>query len=82
VGEDHRRTCANRARVGPSGEPILLLDQNRAHWDPLLSDTRSGTIRRRGPGTTRGVRIRPFFQSRVLDTSGSRRARQPADLRR
>ena len=24
------------ARVGPSGEPILLLDQNRARWDPLL----------------------------------------------
>ena len=26
----------SRARVGPSGEPILLLDQNRAHWDHLL----------------------------------------------
>jgi RNA polymerase sigma factor (sigma-70 family) len=26
----------SRARVGPSGEPILLLDQNRARWDPLL----------------------------------------------
>ncbi|HEY8752008.1 MAG TPA: DUF6596 domain-containing protein, partial [Tepidisphaeraceae bacterium] len=25
-----------RARVGPSGEPILLLDQNRAQWDQLL----------------------------------------------
>jgi RNA polymerase sigma factor (sigma-70 family) len=25
-----------RARIGPSGEPILLLDQNRAHWDLLL----------------------------------------------
>jgi RNA polymerase sigma factor (sigma-70 family) len=25
-----------RARVGPSGEPILLLDQNRALWDRLL----------------------------------------------
>jgi RNA polymerase sigma factor (sigma-70 family) len=25
-----------RARVGPSGEPILLLDQNRARWDRLL----------------------------------------------
>jgi predicted RNA polymerase sigma factor len=22
--------------VGPSGEPILLFDQNRAHWDQLL----------------------------------------------
>jgi RNA polymerase sigma factor (sigma-70 family) len=26
----------SRARVGPSGEPILLNDQNRAHWDRLL----------------------------------------------
>jgi RNA polymerase sigma-70 factor (ECF subfamily) len=25
-----------RARVGPSGDPILLLDQNRARWDQLL----------------------------------------------
>jgi len=25
-----------KARVGPSGEPILLLDQNRAQWDRLL----------------------------------------------
>jgi RNA polymerase sigma factor (sigma-70 family) len=25
-----------RARVGPGGEPILLLDQNRARWDRLL----------------------------------------------
>ncbi|WP_437980950.1 RNA polymerase sigma factor [Sorangium sp. So ce117] len=26
----------SRARVGPSGEPILLLAQNRARWDHLL----------------------------------------------
>jgi RNA polymerase sigma factor (sigma-70 family) len=25
-----------RARVGPSGEPILLLDQDRSRWDALL----------------------------------------------
>jgi RNA polymerase sigma factor (sigma-70 family) len=25
-----------RARTGPSGEPILLLDQNRARWDRVL----------------------------------------------
>ena len=25
------------ARVGPSGEPILLLDQNRSRWDRLLA---------------------------------------------
>jgi len=26
----------SRARIGPSGEPILLFDQNRGHWDQLL----------------------------------------------
>ncbi|MDB5300933.1 MAG: sigK, partial [Phycisphaerales bacterium] len=26
----------SRARVGPTGEPILLLEQNRAQWDRLL----------------------------------------------
>src|SRR6202140_3931755 len=26
----------SRARVGPTGEPILLFDQNRAQWDQLL----------------------------------------------
>jgi predicted RNA polymerase sigma factor len=26
----------SHARVGPSGEPVLLLDQDRARWDQLL----------------------------------------------
>jgi RNA polymerase sigma-70 factor (ECF subfamily) len=26
----------SKARVGPAGEPVLLLDQNRAQWDQLL----------------------------------------------
>jgi RNA polymerase sigma factor (sigma-70 family) len=26
----------SKARVGPTGEPVLLLDQNRARWDQLL----------------------------------------------
>src|ERR1700741_2146408 len=26
----------SKARVGPSGEPVLLFDQNRAQWDQLL----------------------------------------------
>lgn len=30
------QSSRSRARVGPSGEPILLLDQNRAQWDQLL----------------------------------------------
>jgi RNA polymerase sigma-70 factor (ECF subfamily) len=30
------QSSRSRARVGPTGEPILLLDQNRAQWDQLL----------------------------------------------
>jgi RNA polymerase sigma-70 factor, ECF subfamily len=26
----------SKARIGPNGEPVLLMDQNRAHWDQLL----------------------------------------------
>src|SRR5947199_8108753 len=26
----------SRARIGPSGEPVLLLDQDRARWDYVL----------------------------------------------
>jgi len=51
-----------RARVGPSGEPILLLDQNRALWDRLLirrglaALARAESIsRRRGPYTVQAA---------------------------
>ena len=30
------QTSRARARVGPAGEPILLLDQDRARWDHIL----------------------------------------------
>src|SRR5678815_636283 len=30
------QSSRSRARVGPAGEPILLLDQNRVLWDRLL----------------------------------------------
>jgi RNA polymerase sigma-70 factor (ECF subfamily) len=34
------------ARVGPSGEPILLLDQDRGRWDPLLIRRGLAALRR------------------------------------
>jgi len=34
------------ARVGPSGEPILLLDQNRGRWDQLLIRRGFAALRR------------------------------------
>jgi RNA polymerase sigma-70 factor, ECF subfamily len=36
----------SRARVGPSGEPVLLNDQNRAHWDQLLIGRGLAALRR------------------------------------
>ncbi len=41
-----------RARVGPGGEPILLLDQDRSRWDRLLIDRGLAALdraERRGP---------------------------------
>jgi predicted RNA polymerase sigma factor len=35
-----------RARTGPAGEPILLLDQNRALWDQLLIGRGLGALER------------------------------------
>jgi RNA polymerase sigma factor (sigma-70 family) len=35
-----------RARVSPSGEPILLLDQNRSRWDQLLIRRGLAALRR------------------------------------
>jgi RNA polymerase sigma factor (sigma-70 family) len=36
VGLMELQASRSRARVGPSGEPILLLDQDRGRWDQLL----------------------------------------------
>lgn len=36
----------SRARVGPGGEPILLMDQNRALWDQLLIRRGLAALRR------------------------------------
>ena len=36
----------SRARVGPSGEPILLLDQDRGRWDQLLIHRGLTSLRR------------------------------------
>jgi predicted RNA polymerase sigma factor len=35
-----------RARVGPDGEPVLLLDQNRARWDFILIGRGLAALRR------------------------------------
>ena len=35
-----------RARIGPTGDPVLLLEQNRSHWDFLLIHRGLAAIRR------------------------------------
>jgi RNA polymerase sigma-70 factor, ECF subfamily len=45
----------SKARVGPKGQPILLLDQNRALWDQLLIQRGLAALERAGKlGGTRG----------------------------
>ena len=39
-GDSRRR--APKARTGPNGEPVLLLDQDRSRWDRLLIQPRPG----------------------------------------
>ncbi|NUP05474.1 MAG: RNA polymerase sigma factor [Polyangiaceae bacterium] len=46
-----------KARVGPSGEPILLLDQNRARWDQLLIRRGLAALRR---AEALGVALGPY----------------------
>ena len=56
------QSSRSRARVGPSGEPVLLLDQNRAQWDQLLIRRGLAALERadklglaRGPYTVQGA---------------------------
>jgi RNA polymerase sigma factor (sigma-70 family) len=44
-----------KARVGPAGDPVLLLDQNRAHWDGFLIQHGLAALKRgEAPTGTRG----------------------------
>jgi RNA polymerase sigma-70 factor (ECF subfamily) len=65
----------SNARVGPSGEPILLFDQNRARWDQLL-------IRRGLAALARAEKIGVARGPYVLEASIAAchaRARTPAE---
>ena len=54
-----------RARAGPSGEPVLLLDQDRARWDQLLI--------RRGLAALARAEALGGAQRAVRDAGGDRR---------
>jgi RNA polymerase sigma factor (sigma-70 family) len=65
----------SRARVGPTGEPILLFDQNRARWDQLL-------IRRGLTALDRAARLGGDpgpYQLQAAIAACHARARVPAD---
>ena len=70
----------SRARVGPSGEPILLLDQNRGRWDQLLIHRglaaleRAETLGRgRGPYTLQAAIAACHARARTAEETDWRR---------
>jgi RNA polymerase sigma-70 factor, ECF subfamily len=65
----------SRARVGPSGEPILLFDQNRAHWDQLLIRRGLAALERAG----RLSRARGTYQVQAEIAACHARARAPEE---
>src|SRR6201985_4006269 len=64
-----------RARTGPSGEPVLLLDQDRSRWDWLLVGRGLSALER---AYATGGPIGPYtMQAAIAACHG--RARQPED---
>lgn len=62
------------ARMGPDGEPVLLLDQNRGHWDQLLIRRGLAALERaetlshpRGPYTLQAAIAACHASARVAD---------------
>jgi len=69
-----------KARVGPSGEPILLLDQNRAQWDQLLIRRGLAAIERaRKLGTSFGAYL---LQAEIAACHARAREASETDWRR
>ena len=64
-----------RARVGPSGEPILLLDQDRARWDHLLIRRGLAALER---AETLGGALGPYALQAAIAACHAR-ARAPAE---
>jgi RNA polymerase sigma-70 factor, ECF subfamily len=62
-----------RARTGPAGEPILLLDQDRARWDHLLIGRGLVALRR---AETLGGRLGPYALQAAIAACHAR-ARTP-----
>jgi len=66
-----------RARVGPSGEPIVLLDQNRAKWDYVLIQRGLAALERAG---SLGGALGPFaLQAAIAACHARARAAEATD---
>ena len=70
----------SRARIGPTGEPILLLDQNRARWDQLLIRRGLAALARAESSAARAART-PAGRHRRLPRAGAARRRRPTGPR-
>jgi predicted RNA polymerase sigma factor len=62
----------SKARVDASGKPILLFDQNRAHWDQLL-------IHRGFAALDRSEKVRSELRSKKFRSEKPRTEKQPPD---
>ena len=62
------------ARVGPTGEPILLLDQDRARWDQLLIRRGLAALARARATRRRARAVRAAGRDRGVPRAGARRA--------
>ena len=65
------------ARIGPSGEPILLLDQNRARWDQLLIRRGLAALDARRKAWRRARSVRAAGGDRRLSRPGAHAGRRP-----
>jgi predicted RNA polymerase sigma factor len=73
-----------RARVGPNGEPVLLLDQDRARWDRLLIRRGlAGLARAEETAAARGVPLGPYaLQAAIAACHARARLADETDWRR
>jgi RNA polymerase sigma factor (sigma-70 family) len=80
VGLMEIQASRSKARVGPAGEPVLLFDQNRAHWDQLLirrglaALDRSETLRAGKSGRRQG-----WYELQAAIAACHARARTPEE---
>ena len=65
----------SHARTGPSGEPVLLLDQNRARWDRVLINRGLAALER---AETLGGALGPYALQAAIAACHAR-ARRPED---